>query len=187
MSSLQRIKSKTKRNETASPSSGESVFILVGKIRRPHGVVGEILLQPFSESTGHFEAGKTIYVGQNHISFVVDSRRDADGMQLVHLQGIDTPEEAGVFRNKDVYVTAESLPELPEGEYYHYQLIGLTVEDEKGAIIGVLNEVIFTGANNVYVVVADNGEETLLPAIPSVILSIDIRQKRMVVRPQEWL
>ena len=186
MSSIQRIKSKTKRNETASPSSGESVFILVGKIRRPHGVVGEILLQPFSESTGHFEAGKTIYVGQNHISFVVDSRRDADGMQLVHLQGIDTPEEAGVFRNKDVYVTAESLPELPEGEYYHHEIIGLQVFEENGNNIGTIEEILVTGANDVYVVKNEAGDEILIPAIRSVVLSVDSKARRMVVRLPEW-
>ncbi len=187
MSPVRNTRAIRKKSDTVSPDKGESVFILVGKIRRPHGVSGEMLLQPYSESDEHFESGKMVFVGMTHQPFKIDTSRDADAFKIIKFTGIESPEEAGLFRNKEIYVSAENLPPLAEGEYYKYQLIGLTVQDEKGANIGVLNEVIFTGANDVYVVIADDGHETLFPAIPSVILSIDMEQKRMTVCPQEWL
>lgn len=79
------------------------------------------------------------------------------------------------------------LPPLPEGEYYHFQLIGLTVLDENGTKIGVLNEVLTTGANDVYLVVDEEGKEILFPAIQSVIIQTDLEHQQMIVRPQEWL
>lgn len=187
MNPVRNTRISRKKSDTVSPDKGESVFILVGKIRRPHGIMGEILLQPYSETDEHFFAGKVIYIGKDYQAFTIESSRNADAFRLIHLEGVSSPEEAGLFRNKDVYVSTESLPPLADGEYYKYQLIGLSVEDEKGTIIGVLNEVIFTGANDVYSVISEEGQETLIPAIPSVILSIDINQKKMVVRPQEWL
>lgn len=93
-----------------------------------------------------------------------------------------------LFIGKRLYtVTMEEkdLPRLPDGEYYYFQLLGLSVIAE-GKNIGEIKEIIKTGANDVYVVAVPKGKEICLPAIPSCILSIDIERKEMKVALPEW-
>ena len=87
----------------------------------------------------------------------------------------------GRFRNQWVYVKAADVPPLPEGQYYKYELIGLDVVDDQGNALGKLNEILETGANDVYVVKNESGKEILLPAIPPVILDVDMGQRVMKV------
>jgi 16S rRNA processing protein RimM len=176
-----------KQNGTGSPDQGESVFILIGKIQRSHGVEGDVLVHSISDAPERFAPGTTVWVGEEHQEYRIQSRRFADRTQIIHFRGIKNPEEVAAIRNKLVYIQQSSLPPLPEGEYYHFQLIGLTVEDESGVQIGVLNEVLTTGANDVYAVLDAEGKEILFPAVESVVILTDIANKKMVVRPQEWL
>jgi len=113
-------------------------------------------------------------------------REHKDGL-LVSFRSVDTPEDVGKFRNQWVYVKAGDEPPLPEGQYYKYQLIGLDVMDEHGSALGKLTEVLETGANDVYVVTNESGKELLLPAIPPVILNIDMEQHVMKVHLLEGL
>jgi len=82
---------------------------------------------------------------------------------------------------KTAFVSAEDRPPLPEGEYYHHQIIGLNVFDETGTSLGVVSEILETGANDVYVVAAAGGREILIPALKDVLLEINLEQKRMKV------
>jgi 16S rRNA processing protein RimM len=163
------------------------VFVVIGKIRRPHGVDGEMIVDSYSDFPERFKPGTTILIGTDHAPYVIRARRFTNSAMLVMLRGIDTPEQAGELRNKMVEIDRNTLPPLPEGQYYHFQLVGLQVFGEDGKMVGVLNEVITTGANDVYVVVDEEGHENLFPALESVILSVDISNNKMVVRPQEWL
>lgn len=174
-------------NPAGSPQTGESVFILVGKIRRAHGVEGEILVQPFTQEPERFRKGRIIYVGESYQPIRITERREINNGVLIQLEGVVNPEQVAEYRNKNLYINSSSLPKLPDGEYYHFQLIGLRVENEAGDFIGNLSEIITTGSNDVYVAKDDSGKESLFPAIPSVVLSIDMETRRMVVRPQEWL
>jgi 16S rRNA processing protein RimM len=101
---------------------------------------------------------------------------------LLGFEGIDTPEQAGKFRNQILSITASQAPVLPKGEYHHYELLGLEVIDPEGNTLGKLTEILVTGANDVYVVTEENGGELLLPAIPEVIQHIDMDSKKMEVR-----
>ena len=78
-----------------------------------------------------------------------------------------------------VYIEADELPELPEDEYYHHELIGLQVEDESGQELGVLEQVLVTGANDVYVVVKNSGKEIMIPAVAEFIKNINIDVKKI--------
>lgn len=170
-----------------SPAQGESVFVTIGKIRRPHGVEGEMVVDSFSDFPERFKPGTTILVGPARAEYVVKSRRYTNNAMLLTLRGIETPEQAGELRNMLVTIDRDTLPPLPDGQYYHFQLVGLQVFTEDGKMVGVLNEVITTGANDVYVVVDEDKNEQLFPALESVIISVDISENKMVVRPQEWL
>ena len=102
---------------------------------------------------------------------------------MIKFQDLETPEQAGRFRNQSVYVSAADRPVLPEGQYYHHELIGFNVVDEKGESIGTLMEIMQTGANDVYVVQKPDGREVLLPVISSVVIAVETRNRLIRIRP----
>jgi len=164
------------------PSAGGSAFLIVGKVRRPHGVHGEMVAEVYSDFPDHFKPQHILYVGEKHIKVLVSSQRIHNEGLLLGLEGINTPEQAGKFRNQNLSIANSQVPVLPEGEYHHFELLGLEVIDSEGKLLGNLSEILVTGANDVYVVTGENGGELLLPAIPEVILNIDKDSRIMKVR-----
>jgi 16S rRNA processing protein RimM len=131
--------------------------------------------------------GKTVLVGDAHAPMKLAGVRGHNRELIVRLEGISTPEDVARLRNALVFVLASDLPRLPKGEYYHHQLLGLTIVNEAQAVLGMLDSILETGANDVYVVKTPEGKELLLPAVDDVILEVDLTRRQMVVRPPEWL
>jgi 16S rRNA processing protein RimM len=127
------------------------------------------------------QPGTKVYVGEQHRPMDIAGRRGHGQGMLITFEGLQGRDEAGQFRNQYVYVLAADRPPLPEGEYYHHQLIGLQVRGEDGRILGELSEILETGANDVYVVRRMDGSELLLPAIPSVVQDVDLSRAEMRV------
>ncbi len=169
-----------KQQSSGSPA-GEPVYLVIGYLRRSHGVRGEIILDIHTDFPERIKSGRKVLIGEKYQPLTFDTvRPHADGL-LVSFRGVDTPEEAGKFRNQWVYVKATEVPPLPDGMHYQYELIDLDVVDENGNPLGKLVEILETGANDVYVVRNDAGKEILLPAIPSVILNLDMDQRSLRV------
>lgn len=177
---------KEEQQPAGSPPQGEPVFLQVGKLRRTHGVKGDLLMDPTTDFPERIRPHKILYIGQMHEPLRVRSVRKAHTQIIIGFEGFSNCEEAGRLRNQPVFVKASELPKLPEGEYYHHQLIGLQVISEDGLILGKLAEILETGANEVYVVRRDDQQDLLLPAIEGVILDILPEQGMMRVRPPEW-
>lgn len=186
MKSRRIIPTTTPSNETGSPLTGEPVFLVVGKLRRPHGLDGDVLMEVITDFPERMRRGRQLFIGEEHVPVILDKGHSHPPFLLLKFRGYDTPETVGSFRNAYVYVRADALPPLPEGEYYLHQLVGLHVFTEDGQALGVLTEVLATGANDVYLVSAPDGKEILLPAIREVILGVDLAEKTMRVRPQTW-
>ena len=126
--------------------------------------------------------GMVVYVGEDHQPQHVASLRPHDLVLLISFSGYDTPEDIGRLRNQTVYVRTEDRPALAEGEYYHHQILGLKVIEENGNALGILTDILETGANDVYIVQpAGGGREILLPAISDVVREIDLEQGTMTV------
>ncbi|RPH62032.1 MAG: 16S rRNA processing protein RimM [Chloroflexi bacterium] len=164
-----------------SPSTGEPVYLAVGLLRRPHGVHGDLLLEIYTDFPDRIRPGTQLFVGDDHQPLKITCRRPHNDGLILGFEGISTPEQAGKYRATVAYVPAKNLPALPDGEYYYHQVIGLTVFDESGKELGILTEIIETGANDVYVVKAAVGKEILLPALKEVILAVDLDAKTMQV------
>lgn len=164
-----------------SPSSGEPVFLAVGKLHRPHGINGEIIMEVLTDFPERLTTGMTLYAGKEHMPVRLRSRRWHNQNLLVSFEGYTNPEEVSGLVNQYVEVHASDRPPLPEGEYYHHQLLGLQVVDENGIQLGRLKQILETGANDVYIVQPEQGKEILLPAIDSVLRSIDLAQGRIIV------
>lgn len=168
---------------TGSPSQGEPEYLVVGMLRRPHGVHGEILMDVHTDFPERLRPGATIWVGDQYQPQPLQAVRPHGQGLLVKFHGVDTPEAAGLYRNQWVYIPTRSIPALPEGEYYHHQLIGLqAIEDDTKRVLGTVKEILVTGANDVYVLDSPSGGELLLPAIPDVILKVDLGGKTILVR-----
>jgi 16S rRNA processing protein RimM len=172
--------------KTGSPK-GESVYLAIGYLRRPHGVSGEIIMDLHTDFPDRVRSGRKIYIGEKHEAATFDTVRIHGDSMLISMKGYDTPEAVGRFRNHWVYVKAKEVPPLPEGQHYKYEYIDLDVVDDNGNALGKIAEILETGANDVYVVRSEDGKEILLPAIPPVVLEVDMEARRMKVHLLEGL
>ena len=174
------------QNLSGSPV-GEPLYLSVGFLRRPHGLQGEIIMDLHTDFPERMQAGRKLFVGDDHKPMTLEGVRvHAKGL-LVKFKDIETTEAAGVFRNQWVFIKAKDAPPLPDGKIYQYKLIGFKVVDENDNPLGTLAEILETGANDVYIVKDDSGKELLLPAIPSVILDLDAGRSLLKVHLLEGL
>jgi 16S rRNA processing protein RimM len=169
------------KQQPGSPSSGEPVFLAVGKLGRTHGIHGEIFMEVLTDFPERLKPGMTLYSGPKNLPLKLHSLRQHGQKSLVAFEGYTSREQALELVNQVVKVRAEGLPDLPEGDYYHHQLLGLRVIAEDGQELGRLEQILETGANEVYVVRSPDGRELLLPGIDEVILEIDLEKREMRV------
>jgi 16S rRNA processing protein RimM len=174
------------KNAPGSPD-GEPVYLVVGFLRRPHGVHGEIIMDLHTDFPERLDSGRKLFVGDEYKPATLSGARPHAKGLLVKFKGVETPEDAGQMRNQWVYVRASDAPRLPEGKLYQHELFGFQVVDENENSLGELVEIIETGANDVYVVRDETGKEILLPAIPSVVLATDPARRVMRVHLLEGL
>jgi 16S rRNA processing protein RimM len=167
--------------DAGSPQRGEPVFLAVGKLHRPHGLHGEIIMDVLTDFPERLKRGMTLYAGPEHRPLRLSSHRPHAAALLVAFEGFLTSEQVGELRNQIVYVTAADRPALPEGEYYHHQVIGLKVISEQGEMLGKVTEILATGANDVYVVRAQTGPEILIPAVDEFVRNIDLERGELRV------
>jgi 16S rRNA processing protein RimM len=174
--------------DSGSRKKSEPEFLAVGKLRKPFGLKGEMKFESFIDRLDIFSPGNKVMTGKKFTSRKIVSLRESGKTSLIRFENIGTIEDAANLTNQTIFISADQLPPLEEGSYYHHQLLGMEVEDERGKILGIITEILTTGANDVYVVNdEENNKETLIPAIKPVIMRIDIESNKMVVREQEWL
>ena len=173
------------QNNTGSPK-GEPLYLSVGFLRRPHGVRGEIIMDLHTDFPERMKNGRLLFIGDDHKPMTLTNVRPHGKGMLVKFQNVDSPEDAGLYRNQWVYVQTNDVP-LPDGQHYRHELLGLKVMDENGNPLGEVVEILETGANDVYVVRDDSKKEILLPAISSVILNLDFDRGFLKVHLLEGL
>jgi 16S rRNA processing protein RimM len=176
-----------KARKSGSPQSGEPLSIAIGKIRRTHGVKGEVVFEPYAEYSVKFKKGDVLLIGKKHDRYTIRSIRSMDQNYLLSFDGLDDCDVVSFLRNQLVYLKTDQLEEPAQGKHYPHQVLGMQVIDEKGESIGRLEEVLITGANDVYVVrPANSDEEILIPAIDSVLLNVDSEKKVITVKLPIW-
>jgi 16S rRNA processing protein RimM len=158
-------------------SAGKPAYLAIGKVRRPHGVHGESVVEIYTDFPERLSPNRVVYIGEEYVKLVIASKRPHNEGLLLGFEGITTPEQAGRYRNQVLSISATEVSDLPEGEFYFYELLDLEVIDETDNSLGILTEILETGANDVYVVTDGTGHELLLPAIPEVVLAVDLDAK----------
>ena len=163
-------------------------YLAVGRVINTHGVRGELKVMPLTSDVSRFDY--LLYVTANWEGrpkeFRVLEARYHKNTVLLRLNGIDTMEDAEKLKGQELLVDREHARRLEEDEYFICDILGVEVY-EGDRLLGVVTDVLETGGNDVYVVKGSGKKELLLPALKSVVETVDIKAKRMQVRVPEGL
>jgi len=173
-------------DKAGSPEPNEPAFLVLGKLRRAHGVTGEVALDVYSNLPELLAVNGVVYIGDTYQPFQIKATRQKGNLLLLKLDGVDDRTTASELTNALLYIKTNQLPPLPEDDYYLHQLIGLDVYDSEGCFLGILTEILETGANDVYLVKDELGNEVLIPAVEEFIINVDLDADKMVVTKMKW-
>jgi 16S rRNA processing protein RimM len=170
------------RNQSVVVPDG---YMAVGCIVGVHGLRGELKVELHTDFPERFAPNAHLRLGEALIECTIVASRMHKTHVLLQLKGITRREQAEALRGQWLFVPEEDATNLEEGAYWVHEIIGLEVESEDGRHLGEIADVIFTGANEVYVVrtppTVNRGRELLLPAIDDVVRAVDLPANRMVV------
>ena len=159
-------------------------MLRVGVITTTHGVRGEVKVYPTTDDAERFLELEEIWLdtGKERLPLKIQNVKFFKNMVILKFEGYDDINAVQAWRQKDLLVTREQAVELQEDEYFIGDLIGLHVEDEEGNALGVLRDVLETGANDVYLVSRTGEKDLMLPAIKDCIREVDLESGIMRVR-----
>ena len=153
-------------------------LVAVGRFTRPHGVRGELVFLPYISDTALLPDLSDRQVTLRHKTAPSQTRtllkwRMAHSRVLMQISGCRGPSEAELLRDYEVLVPRQWFSPLPAGEYYWFEIEGLTVYAGDGRALGIVTDIIHTGSNDVYVV-SQEDRETLVPALKDIVRTIDL-------------
>ncbi len=163
-------------------------YIDTGKILNTHGVRGDLKIDSWCDSVEVFCTLKRLYLikKNEYVEYKVVKSVRFKEFVLVHLEGIETFEDANLLKNKTVYALRDDIP-LEDDAYFIADLVGLKVINaDTGKIYGVIDEVIFGAASDIYSIKTESGEIAYMPAVPEFVISVDL-EKGVFVRPIEGM
>lgn len=179
---------------TQRPLRSPPEYVTVAMVMGASGSLGAIGCRPLTEFPERLLDLKRVRVSPAGavsagpaLCEVLSAEKKGD-VFVLQLDGITCRQQATALRGARLEIPADEVRPLPDGHYYRFEIVGLVVRDESGETLGVVRDVLDTGANDVYVVdrqgMNDDGGELLLPAIKEVVLDIDLTAGSMTVRPQ---
>lgn len=158
--------------------------LAVGFIRSAHGVRGEVRLEFLTDRPERFQAGLEVQVGD--WPYRVERLRRHQDHGILKLSGVEERNAAETLRGQTVYLPLSQAVPLEEGQLYEHQIVGLAVYSLEGEYLGRVSEILYTGANEVYVLEGPRGE-ILLPAIGDCIKEVDLEEGVLRVELLEGL
>ncbi len=164
-------------------------LLRVGVVTAPHGIHGEVKVYPTTDDMKRFKKLKSVILdtGKEQKVLKIQQVKFFKNLVILKFSGLDKIEDVEGFRQKDLMITRDQAVELSEDEYFIADLIGLSVVTDEGEVLGILEDVLQTGANDVYSVKTAEGKEILLPAIGDCILRVDLEKKEMLVHVMDGL
>ena len=159
-------------------------YLEIGKITSTHGIRGEMKVQPWCDSVDFMKSFRTLYLDKKGEKAVKVKIRQGGNMAIMKMEGVDTPEDATKMRNRILYMKRSDAV-LPEGYYFMQELFDCKVidADDESITYGVLTDVSETGANDVWHIKDEEGKEYLIPAIPPVVIDVNVAEGIIKIRP----
>jgi 16S rRNA processing protein RimM len=158
----------------------------VGLIVGAHGLRGEVRVEPHTDYAERFARGNTLLLGIELEEMLVVASRPHKDVQLVQFEGVMNRTDAEALRGLWLFIPEKDAAELGEDQYWIHDLIGMDVFDEQGRTLGVVSDILATGANDVFLVEAaegvNRGQEILLPAIAEVVQRVDQERRQIIVQ-----
>jgi len=161
----------------------------VGKVLRPHGLRGQMKISAYAGSDATFLSARTIFLRDRTgklAEVTIASAKPFKSGYIVELDGISSLTDAELYRDADILVRKDALPQKEESEYFWHELLGLDVFLESGEYLGPVTNIIATGSNDIYVIKSGKGE-VLIPATFEIIKNIDLELGKMMIHPIEGL
>ena len=160
--------------------------LVVGYILGPHGVRGEVRIDPRTDVPDRFRPGAVLQCDDIGPLTVVTVRGEA-AKPIVLFQGYDSRLAAEELRRRFLRVARSESRRATAGAYLWADILGAAVETPDGASLGTVRELLRAGENDVLVVADDSGRERLLPMLESVVKAVDLNGGRIVAVPPEEL
>ncbi len=159
--------------------------MVVGRIRGARGLRGDLRVEVLSDFPDRFAPNSIVYLDYQPTR-VIRSEALKKGI-LLKLRNIDDRTAAEALLGRYLTVPESDVGPLPEGSYYHFQILDMEVWNEEGGRVGDVREILSTGGNDGYVVRRDGQKELLVPAIEDVIMHVDVSTNSITVRLPEGL
>ena len=158
-------------------------LLRVGVITSTHGIKGEVKVFPTTDDANRFKKLKKVILdtGKEKIDMEIASVRFFKNMVILKFKGIDDINDVEKYKKAELYVTRENAVPLKKDEYFIADLIGVEVTSDEGEALGVIDDVLQTGANDVYVIKKAGCQDLLVPAIKACIKEVDIENQKMIV------
>jgi 16S rRNA processing protein RimM len=166
-----------------------SELVVIGRVVKPQGRRGEVLVHTLSDRPDRFASLRRAFVtgpGDEVREVRVTSSWPHKGRHVLKLEGVDSIDDAESLRGCDLGIAEEELAPLPEGSFYHHELKGLTVADVGGALVGVVEDLMETGAGAPILVVRGPEGETLVPLATDFVKQVDLAGARIVIERPEY-
>lgn len=164
-------------------------YLQVGVITSTHGVRGEVKVYPTTDDAARYKKLKSVFLdtGTELRELQIAGVKFFKNLVILKFKGIDNINDIEQYKGRSLLVTRDNAVKLEENEYFIADLIGLSVETENGEALGELQDVLQTGANDIYVVKKEGSPEILIPAIRDCILKVDLDAGCMQVHLLEGL
>ncbi len=159
--------------------------VAIGRINAPWGLKGHVKVTPLTANPERFTVGAVVIL--NGARARIADIEAPLGFPCVLFEGHEGRNAAEALRGLLIEIPESDLPPLPEGEYYTHDLIGMSVVTTAGEPVGVLEQVLVTGANDVYLVRLPDQKDVLIPALGHIVIEVDVPGKRMVIEPVKGL
>lgn len=162
-------------------------YLEIGKIVNAYGTNGEVKVIPLTDDPKRFFKLKWAFIGDDNsmekfsIENVSISRKPGDTI-IIKFTEINNRNEAELLKGLFIKIDRRYAVELPENTFFICDLIGCRILDEaSNKELGILEDVIATGSNDVYVVKSEDKKDILVPALKSVVKKVSIQDKKMWV------
>jgi 16S rRNA processing protein RimM len=163
--------------------------ILVGIVAKAHGLRGEVVVDPTTDTPGRFDPGRVLAAGlPSGVSrtLKVATSRPFQDRWLVRFEGVESRTDAEALHAAELTIRRDQVAPLPQGHFYRFELVGLTARTPEGMTLGRVEEVFGTGSNDVLIVRGEHGE-ILIPLLDTVLRSVDTAGGTIILSPPAGL